>query len=103
MTLDAKKLAVIHIVKKELGLTASVPSWREQLILKGKKRVEAKPEAEEKVIDLKTLMSNAIIDIENELEDLKRKLSAGAKSGILEEQNLDRLKYIHDELRSLFA
>ena len=71
--------------------------------MKGKKRVEAKPGAEEKVIDLKTLMSNAIIDIENELEDLKRKLSAGAKSGILEEQNLDRLKYIHDELRSLFA
>jgi len=92
-----------QLIRKDLGLTASVPSWREQLILKGKKSVEPKPKVEEKVVDLKTLMSNAIIDIENELEDLKRKLSTDGKSGILEEQNLDRLKYIQQELRSLSA
>lgn len=100
---ESASRSLSQLVKKQLGLTASVPGWREQLILKGKKRVEVKPKTEEKVIDLKTLMSNAVIDIENELKDVKRKLKAGGEEEILVEEKLERLKYIREELRSLIG
>jgi len=48
-------------------------------------------------------MINTIIDLENELKALKKRVKSGEMGETIGEDEIDRLKYIQDELGSVFT
>jgi len=52
---------------------------------------------------MKTPMLNTIIDLENELKALKKRVKSGEMGEMIGEDEIDRLKYIQDELDSVFT
>jgi metallo-beta-lactamase family protein len=89
-------------IREKFDLMVHVPRWKERLILKPKEVAFEKPEAEEPIPDVKTEMLNRIIDLENELDDLKRRIKSEALKEKIREDDIDRLKYIREELRETF-
>jgi len=94
--------ALAEKLRERFHLKTHVPRWKERIILKpGEVRVKA-PRREETPSGKKTVLLNAIIDVENELKRLRRRI------GVLEEENiaeneLDRIRYIKDEVGTILA
>ena len=57
----------------------------------------------QKAADMKTPMLNTIIDLENELKEIKKRVKSGEMGETIGEDEIDRLKYIQDELGSVFT
>jgi metallo-beta-lactamase family protein len=88
-------------IKEQFHLDTHIPIWKERLILKATALDIEKPEEIDRVVDIKTDMLNAIVDLENEIEMLKRRIKSGRPEDNLEEDDLDRIKYIEEEVRLL--
>jgi len=85
-------------LREELKLDASVPRLGERLILEPQKMsstvpVEAVPE------DLEQVMQGTVINLERELEDLKKRLAT--RGGRVQESDIDRLREIEEDLRMI--
>jgi metallo-beta-lactamase family protein len=52
---------------------------------------------------VKTSMLNTIIDLENDLKALRKKVKSAEVDRDIGEEEIDRLKYIQDELKSVFG
>ncbi len=88
--------ALAEKIRTDLHLEAYVPRMRESLILEPQKMTSAMaPDAVPE--DLQQILSATVISLEKELEGLKRRLAA--KSGWIEEADIDRLKDIEEDLR----
>jgi len=48
--------------------------------------------------DFQTVMFNTIVDLENQLKDLKKEVRSRKTVG---EENVDRLKYIEEEIKGI--
>lgn len=94
--------ALAEKIQERLNLIAHIPRWKERLILKQREVVSEKPPAEAEVADMKTPMINTIIDLENELKALRKRVKSGEMDKMIGEDEIDRLKYIQDELNSVF-
>ena len=90
-------------IKEKFHFTVHIPSWKEQLILKPRTVAIEKPGAEEPVTDLQTDLLNTILDLENELKELKKRVKSKSPEEKLGEEEVDRLKYLHEELQALVA
>lgn len=90
-----------HLIERDLGLSTHVPRWKERLILKPKEVSYERPAVEE-LPDYGNLVLNAIIDIEKELDQLKREMKTEAMQDKIGEDDLDRLKYIQEEFQAMF-
>ncbi len=88
-------------IQERLNLTVHIPQWKEQLILKPKEVAFEAPAAVEALPDIQTMMFNTIIDMENELKQLKKKIKSSEMKAKIGEDDLDRLKYIQDEISSI--
>ena len=53
--------------------------------------------------DLQTDLLNTILDLENELKELRKRIKSKDPKEELGEEEVDRLKYIHEELQALVA
>jgi metallo-beta-lactamase family protein len=95
--------ALADKIQERLGLTAHIPMWKERMILKPREVVTEEPPAEEAAADLKTPMLNTIIDLENELKALRKRVKSAEVDSDMGEEELDRLKYIQEELKSVFV
>ena len=62
-----------------------------------------KPAEEEPEIELKTVLLNAIQDVENELKALRKRIKSKDLEEDMGEEEVDRLKYIQKELQALMG
>lgn len=85
-------------IKERLGLDIYIPKWRERLVLKPREVVVEKAAEPEAPPDFQTAMFNTIVDLENQLKTLKKIVQSSKKIG---EDDLDRMKYIGEEIKAL--
>ncbi len=94
--LQAKSLAAK--IKERLGLDVYIPKWKERLVLKPREVVVEKAAEPEALPDFQAAMLNTIVDLENQLKHLKKEVRSRKKVG---EDDVDRLKYIEEEIKAL--
>jgi metallo-beta-lactamase family protein len=95
----ASSQAFADKVKNNFGFEVRVPTWRERLILKPREVISEKESVLEEQINYYDPIYNSIIDIEKELNRLKKYLKKNEQE--LSGNDLDRLIYILGDLRNL--
>ena len=90
-------------IRERFGLTARVPKWKEHLVLKSRGIAFEKPAEKRPAPDMKAVMSNILIDLENQLKQLRKQIDSREMEGKVEENDVDRLKYILEELRTVLS
>jgi metallo-beta-lactamase family protein len=85
-------------LRESLGLDVYIPKWKERLVLKPREVVVEKAAEPEAMPDYQTAMFNTIVDLENQLKTLKKRVQSRKDLG---EDDVDRLKYIEDEIRGM--
>ncbi len=93
--------ALAREIQDQFGIVAHVPEWKERLILQGREVSFEAPEAKEDLPDVETVMLNTVVDLENELKKLKKRIKAKETETHLSEDSVERLKYIQEELQLL--
>ena len=88
-------------ISEKLNLIAHIPKWKEHLILKSKAVSVDEPVPEKEGPDMATTLLNNIIDLENELKTLRKKVKAGTLDKEIGEEQVDQLQYIQEELKSV--
>ena len=88
-------------LKERFQLEVHVPQWKERLILKAKEMAFEKPEEQAPAPDVKNMMLNSLIDIENELKRLRKKISGELPPDQIGTEDVDRLAYLKEELHHL--
>jgi metallo-beta-lactamase family protein len=79
-------------------LEVHIPRWKERLILKPKEIIIEEPAEAEAQPGFQAAMFNIIVDLENEIKALKKKVRAQDK---VKEEEVDRLKYLYEELKAI--
>ncbi|HBF43492.1 MAG TPA: MBL fold hydrolase [Desulfobacteraceae bacterium] len=87
-------------IHERFNLIAHIPRWKEQLVLKHKEVAIEKPSKAELRPDMTTLMLNSIVDLENELKQLRNQIKSKELEGKIGEDDIDRLEYMREELKS---
>ena len=87
-------------IKERLRLDVYIPKWQERLVLKPREVVVEKAAEPEALPDFQTAMFNTIVDLENELKNLKKRVQSTKSLG---EDDADRLRYIKEEIRGIAA
>jgi len=92
--------ALAKEIQERLNLIVHIPKWKERLILRPKEVTFEGPEEIEALPDVKTSMLNTIVDLERELDILKRRIKSGELEGKIGADETDRLAYIKEELQA---
>ena len=90
-------------IKEKFHLEAHVPQWKENLILKPKKMPLEVEEEREAPIDYSQRMLNNIIDLEKELNKLKKRIQVKEAKEKINEDDVDKLKYVQEELQDILS
>ena len=85
-------------IRERLRLDVHIPKWKERLVLKPREVVVEKAGEPEALPDLQTVMYNTIVELENQLKNLKKDVRSGKTVG---EDDVDRMKYIEEEIRGM--
>jgi len=85
-------------IREALGFEVHVPTWKEKLMLKPREVITEAP-LPEKPEDYLQISLNAIIDLEKELDRIKKNLRK--KGEAVSNEDIDRLKYIQEELQAM--
>jgi metallo-beta-lactamase family protein len=85
-------------IRERLGLDVYIPKWKERLVLKPREMAVEEAAEPEALPDFQAAMANAIVDLENQLKNLKKEVRSRKSVG---EDDVDRLKYIEEEIRAL--
>jgi len=88
---------LVEKLKEDLNLEAYVPRMRESLILEPKQVTHAMAREEMERENLDQMVRANVATIEQELEELKKRLARGDKE--VSEVDIDRLRYIEEEFR----
>jgi len=86
------------LVTERTGLVAHVPRWRERLVLRAREFATEAPGLEEPAGDLGAEMLDAIAGLERRLQALKARVSVEASRSRITEDEIDRIRYIEEEL-----
>jgi len=86
-------------IRELFHLDVYIPRWKEKLILKAKEVTREAPIHAE-APGVRDSMLNLVIDIENELAQLKTKIHSMAKAKVSDEE-VDRLRFIKEEIRTV--
>ncbi|MFH0845484.1 MAG: MBL fold metallo-hydrolase RNA specificity domain-containing protein [Pseudomonadota bacterium] len=89
-------------IQERFNLEGHVPKWKERLILKPKEVTYEQPSEEAPLMDMETTTLNAVIDLEKELDRLKKRIKRRKEQEITEDE-VDRLKYIQEELEEILS
>ena len=90
-------------IAEKLNLVTHIPKWKEHLILKSKAVSVDEPVVEKEGPDVTTTLLNSIIDLENELKALRKRVKAGELDKETGEEQIDQLQYIQEELKTVLA
>ena len=85
-------------IRERLGLDVYIPKWKERLVLKPREMAVEEAAEPEALPDLQVAMFNTIVDLENQLKNLKKEFRSRKKVG---EDDVDRLKYIEEEIKGM--
>jgi metallo-beta-lactamase family protein len=97
----AASQALQQKIQEKLGFTVHIPRWKEQLILDKRAAASEEPVAPEPTPDVQTLMLNGLIDLENELKALRKRVKSEEAVEKIGEDDVDRLKYIQEEIQAI--
>jgi metallo-beta-lactamase family protein len=86
-------------IREVNGLPVHIPKWKERLILKPREMATEEPAAEEVAPDMSAAMLGAIVELERELEELKRRV-AEKRPDEIQEEEVDVVKYIQEDIRA---
>jgi metallo-beta-lactamase family protein len=92
-----------ELLGERLGLVTHIPRWKERLILKPKELTSEKPSEEALPADTKTELLNNIVDLEKEIKALRKRIQSVTSEEGFSEDEVDRLKYVQEELRTILA
>jgi len=95
--------ALAEKIRELYALETHVPRWKERLILKPREVVYEEPEEADTLLDLQDAMLNTIVDLEKQLELLRRELKSKEARDRIGEDDIDRLKYIQEELKVMVS
>ncbi len=90
-------------IQERFNLEAHVPRWKQQLVLKPREAAYEEPPGEEAVPDMQTMVLNNIVDLENELKMLKKRVKSREMGDGIDEDEIDRLKYLQEELQAILS
>ena len=93
--------ALARKIQERFNLEAHVPRWKQRLVLKPREAAYEEPPVEEVAPDIQDMILNNIADLENALKELKTRVNARGMGEGIEEEALDRLKYIQEELQEI--
>ncbi len=88
-------------IKEKFNLEVQVPRLKERLILRPGEVTVEQEEMPGPAPDIRTMLLNSLIDVENELRSLKSRIRSAETPERLEEEDLDRLKYLREEIRAI--
>jgi metallo-beta-lactamase family protein len=95
--------ALAQRITEKFDLEVHIPRWKERLILEPRQLSFEEPEGVEPLPDMKTLMVNSIAELENELEMLKQRMKSKGIEERIGEEEIDRLKYVREELGAILS
>lgn len=90
-------------IQERFNLITHIPKWKERLILKPREVSIDESAAVQPLPDIKTMMLNSLIDLENELKLLRKKVKAEEMKEKIEEEDVDQLKYIQEEIQQILS
>lgn len=90
-------------IRERFHLNVSIPGWKEGLILKAREVIREAPPQAEPQPDLHETLWNLLVDIEKELRLFRKELRTENSAGKMGVENLDRLKFIREEIRAMIA
>ncbi len=93
--------ALAQELEERLGLSVHIPRWKERLILKPREVSYDVEEVQEPEPDVEALLLNSLIDLERELKDLRKRIKTHEEKPGFNEDDLDRLRYIREELQTI--
>jgi len=93
--------ALAAAINEKFGMEVHVPKWKESLMLKLKETIREKMTHEAETIDISRIMQNKVIELEHEIERLKRRLKKKDEKKEVTQEDVDRLKYIQEELQEV--
>jgi hypothetical protein len=91
--------ALAEKIHEQYHFEVHVPIWKERLVLKSREVTVEPPPDTETLPEFRTHMLNAVIDVEKEIEALKKRV----QSGEVQETDVDRLKYIQEEIQGMIS
>ena len=89
-------------IRENFELEVHIPKWRERLILKEREVTREPPARAEAVTDLRESMLNMVTGLEDELRRLREEVRSKPLTNA-DPDDLDRLRYMKEEIRSLLA
>jgi len=89
-------------IEERFHLSVHIPRWKERLILKPREVSYEAPKAEA-MPDYTTDVYNAMLDLENQIKELKKKLKSASEGRRPGGEELDRINYIKEDIESLKA
>ncbi len=92
-----------RLITEKIGLVAYVPHWRERLILKAKEFITQAPAPEEAPVDTKAYMLTVFADVERQLAILKKRIEKDEYRTLITEDEIDRLRYVEEELSGILV
>lgn len=91
--------ALADKIRENFRLDVHIPIWKERLFLKPREMTMEAPPLEEAPADFLQLSLNTIIDLEKELDRVKKNLKKKAED--ISQEDIARLKYIQEELQAM--
>jgi len=90
-------------INKRFGMEVKIPKWKESFIFEAKGKGEAgeKFESEAAALNRRESLEKKVIDLEQEIEQLKMRLNKKDKKVEIRTEDLDRLKYIQGEIKGI--
>ncbi len=90
-------------IRETFHLEAHVPHWKERLIFKPKEMALEVEEEKEIPIDYGQMMLNNIIDLEKELNRLKKRIQEKEVKETINEDEVEKLKYVQEEVQYILS
>ncbi len=95
--------ALSQKIREQFGLKVHVPRWKDRLVLKARETTLERPPEEAPLPDMHSTMLNTLVDLENEIKALTQRIRAAEKDEEITEHDVDRLKYVQEELKAVLS
>ncbi len=95
--------ALARQIEERFHMEVHVPRWMERLVLKPREVIVEEPAEEEVPPNLQTEMLNRILDLENELKLLRKRIKPKEAQERIAEDDIDRIRYVHEELQAILS
>ncbi len=90
-----------RVIHERFDMEVHVPRWKECLMLKAREMVQKVIPDEVEPTDISETMLRKVIDLENEIDRLKKRLKKKEERIIISEDDMNRLEYIQEELQEI--